>query len=372
MLKGLNRRDFETRLTANARHLLQGTSSQVRLTSGRLYVEGPDEASREIEEALAHLMGITGWGRARMCEKYLEAISEAVYAEALQGKAAGARSFKIETRRADKSFPLTSYQVSAAVPTRIVKEELLAVDVHHPDLVITVEIRDKCFVYGNAKKGCRGLPVGTSPRALLLLSGGIDSPVAGYRMMRRGMKVDCIYFDAPPYTSEEARKKVVDLAAALAVYGLGCKLTILPYTGVELYLRDKAPEAFLTVLLRVCMVLGANRAAKHGHAKCLVTGESLGQVASQTLENMTVTEYFAALPLLRPLVGLDKEEIIDTARHIGTYETSILPYEDCCVLFSPKHPVLHATVAEVESLMEELDMEEIIEQAWEDRTELRV
>jgi thiamine biosynthesis protein ThiI len=333
-------------------------------------VEGPDDAASAlaIEDVLDHLIGITGWGKARISEKTIEGIRAAVYEEALIAKAEGARTFKIETRRADKGFPLTSYQVSAAAPERIVDEGLLAVDVHHPEAVITVEIRDRVLVYGNAHKTCRGLPVGTAPRALLLLSGGIDSPVAGYRMMCRGMKVDCLYFDAPPYTSPEARQKVVDLAAILGKYGLGTRLTIVPFTDIELRLQERVPEAFLTLLLRVCMVKAANMAAHQGRAKCLITGESLGQVASQTLENMTVTGSFAALPILRPLAGMDKEEIIATARQINTYAVSIRPYEDCCVLFSPKHPVLRAEAGEVQKMMETLEIDTLLAEAFEKRT----
>jgi thiamine biosynthesis protein ThiI len=182
-------------------------------------------------------------------------------------------------------------------------------------------------------------------------------------MLRRGMKVDCLYFDAPPYTSPEARQKVVDLARVLGQYGLGTTLTVVPFTDVELRLRERAPEPCLTVLLRVCMVKGANAVARSNKDRCLITGESLGQVASQTLENMNVTGHFAELPLLRPLVGMDKEEIVATARQIKTYDTSILPYEDCCVLFSPKHPVIRSRLAEVEHLMAKADIEGTIAEA---------
>jgi thiamine biosynthesis protein ThiI len=181
------------------------------------------------------------------------------------------------------------------------------------------------------------------------------------------MKVDCLYFDAPPYTSPEARQKVVDLATVLGKYGLGTRLTVVPFTDIELRLQERVPEAFLTLLLRVCMVKAANRVAQQENAKCLVTGESLGQVASQTLENMTVTESFADLPILRPLVGMDKEEITATARQIGTYAISILPYEDCCVLFSPKHPVLRAEVGEVRKMMETLEIDALLAGAFEKR-----
>ncbi|MDR3311815.1 MAG: tRNA 4-thiouridine(8) synthase ThiI [Spirochaetaceae bacterium] len=378
MLKGKNRKFFERQLTENVRAMLSRAAApavSVRLIAGRLYLEyrpgaamqgffpensfaPPGEAA--VEVVLAHLIGITGWARAQVCGKDMAAIGGAAYRQALEARAAGASSFKIETRRADKAFPLTSYQVSAQAPERIVEEGVLRVDVHAPDTVIHIEIRDRVFVYRDAHRGCRGLPVGTAPKALLLLSGGIDSPVAGYRMMRRGMSVDYLYFHAAPYTSEEARQKVVDIASALAKFGIGAKLHVVSFTAVQTRIRERTAERFSTLLLRVCMMKAANLIARQAGAACLVTGESLGQVASQTLENLCVTQAAADIPVLRPLVGMDKEEIIETARFIGTYDTSILPYEDCCVLFAPEHPVLRAEVGEVRRLYARLDADSLI------------
>jgi thiamine biosynthesis protein ThiI len=210
--------------------------------------------------------------------------------------------------------------------------------------------------------------VGTAPRALLLLSGGIDSPVAGYRMMRRGMSMDCIYFHAAPYTSDEARQKVVDIAGILAKFEGSLTLHVAPFTEVQMRIKECGNERFSTILLRVCMVKAANMIAGQCRAACLVTGESLGQVASQTLENMSAVEDAAELPLLRPLVGMDKEEIIQSAQRIGTYATSILPYEDCCVLFAPEHPVLRASIGETRALYERLEADELIAEAVQ-RTE---
>jgi thiamine biosynthesis protein ThiI len=367
-LKGLNRREFERRLVENARFALSVVPDvSARLRAGRMYIEGPEEAAPAVESALTRLIGITGWARSAVCDKNIEAIRETAYLQALNAKAAGAKSFKIETRRADKSFPLNSYQVCAEAPSRIVEEGLLAVDVHRPDAVINIEIREKCFVYTNARRSCRGLPVGSSGKGLLLLSGGIDSPVAGYRMLRRGMRIDSVYFHAAPYTSEEARKKVEDLAQILALYGLDTHLNIIPFTAVQMRIKERSPAPFTTLLLRVCMVKAANLLADRTGAQCLITGESLGQVASQTNENLRVTENASWYPIYRPLIGMDKEEIIETARAIGAYETSILPYDDCCVLFSPRHPVLRADVREAQELYEKLDIDSLIQDAFERR-----
>ena len=199
------------------------------------------------------------------------------------------------------------------------------------------------------------------------MSGGLDSPVAGYRMLRRGMKIECCYFHSYPYTSEEAKQKVVTLAQKLAYYGITTYLNVIPFTDVQMKIKEKAPEAWSTLMLRVCMMKLANRLAHRCNAKCIITGESVGQVASQTIENMTVTEHFAELPLLRPLCGMDKEEIIKDSYFIDTYETSILPYEDCCVLFSPRHPVLRGKPEEAEEIYKNLEVDELIEKAYKER-----
>jgi thiamine biosynthesis protein ThiI len=200
-----------------------------------------------------------------------------------------------------------------------------------------------------------------------MLSGGLDSPVAGYRMIRRGMKIECVYYHSYPYTSEEAQKKVEDLAAVLADYGFDTYLNIVPFTDVQMRIKEKAPESWSTLMLRVCMMKTANMLADRVNAQCIITGESLGQVASQTMANLSVTEHFAEHPVFRPLIGMDKEEIIDTAKFIGTYDTSILPYEDCCVLFSPKHPVLHASIEEAERIYTSMDIDQLVREAFDKR-----
>ncbi len=370
-LKGSNIKEFEQRLVENARLYLESVEATVRLIAGRLYIEGPKESCAAIEFTLKHLIGITGWASATLCEKNIESIQKAVYKEALAAKEQGAKSFKIEARRADKGFPLNSYEIACEAAAEVYDTQLLEVNLHNPDIIIRVEIRDRCFVYCDTNKGCRGLPVGTGGRGILLLSGGLDSPVAGYRMMRRGMKVDCIYFHAYPYTSAEAQKKVEDLAQIIAMYGVDTHINIVPFTEVQMRIKQRAPEAFSTLLLRMCMMKAASLLADKIKAHCLISGESLGQVASQTVQNMAVTESAGSYPLLRPLVGLDKEEIIETAKYIGTYETSILPYEDCCVLFSPKHPVLRASVEEATELYNKLEVDDLIQEAFDKREHKR-
>ena len=364
-LKGSNIQEFETLLRQNIAKYLAGTSAKATVRAGRLYIDCEEGDCGKAEFALSHLIGITGWARAHTCGKTISEIKETVFNLARAEAEKGSRTFKIDARRADKSFPLTSYQICCEAAGDA--ESVMKVDVHNPDTVIYVEVREQCFVYAHSNKGHRGLPVGSSGKGLLLLSGGLDSPVAGYRMLRRGMKIECCYFHSYPYTSDEAKQKVVTLAQKLAFYGITTYLNIIPFTQVQMRIRERAPEAWSTLMLRVCMMRTANILARRCKAKCIITGESLGQVASQTIENMSVTEHFAELPLLRPLCGMDKEEIIKDAILIDTYETSILPYEDCCVLFSPRHPVLRAKPEQAEEIFAALDADALIEQAYNER-----
>lgn len=366
-LKGSNIKSFESQLVRNTRDFLKHIPVDITLRAGRMYIEVEDEYCDKIEFCLNHLIGITGWAKTETCEKTIESITETVTKLGRIAKENGAKTFKIDARRSDKSFPLDSYEIMRKAASGLYDDGTLKVDLHHPDVVISVEVREKCFVYSNSNTGCRGLPVGTSGKGLLLLSGGLDSPVAGYRMLRRGMRVECVYFHSYPYTSEEAQKKVEDLAKTLSTYGMQTTLNILSFTDVQMLIKQKAPEAWSTLALRMCMMKASNMLAKHINAQVLITGESLGQVASQTLENMAVTESMAELPLLRPCVGLDKEEIIETANFIGTYETSILPYEDCCVLFSPRHPVLKADLEEAKEIYDKINPDELIKKSFEER-----
>lgn len=368
-LKGSNLREFENALIRNTKKYFNNCDSvTVTLRAGRMYIECGEGDAARVEFALSHLLGITGWARCEVTEKNISAISEAVVAEAEKAKARGDATFKVDARRADKKFPLDSYAIARETGGAVCEKNLLQVDVHKPDVKISVEVREKAaYVYSNANTGRRGLPVGVSGKGLLLLSGGLDSPVAGYRMFRRGMNVDCVYFHSYPYTSIEAQQKVETLAQSLADYGMETHLNIVPFTDVQMRIKEKAPEAWTTLMLRVCMMKCANMIAHRVHAQCIITGESLGQVASQTIENMSVTEHFAETPMMRPLVGLDKEEIVATANEIGTYETSILPYEDCCVLFTPRHPVLRGTPEEAEKIYAALDVDALIQESFEKR-----
>jgi thiamine biosynthesis protein ThiI len=363
-LKGGNRGAFEQTLKRNLQLMLRGTGSQVTLTNGRFYARCPEEKEQEVEEALASLIGISGWAKTRTTEKEIQAVLAACIEEGKALCEKGVRTFKIEARRTDKSFPLDSYgircrageAVSGAVPG-------LTVDVHHPQGVIEVEIREKAFVYAGSREGLRGLPVGTAGRGMLLLSGGIDSPAAGYMMATRGMRLDAVYFHAYPYTSDEARHKTVTLAGILGRYTLGIRLFVVSFTAVQIRIKEKAPEPWRTVLLRMAMMDCAEKLALRRGDKCLVSGESLSQVASQTIENISCTESRVKLPVLRPLIGMDKEDIIRLAEKIGTYKTSILPYEDCCVLFSPPHPILRGDLREAQKLYEALEIEDSINEA---------
>lgn len=382
-LKGGNKKLFEKKLLTNIKASLFPIKVRANLRAGRMYIECKAEDCERVEFALSHLIGITGWAKTRVIEKNIEAIKKAVLEEALLARERGLTTFKIETRRSDKSFPMNSYEISAEAASDAHSKGILKVNLHKPDLIIRVEVREKCFVYGNAQKAPRGLPVGVSGKGLLMLSGGIDSPVAGYRMMRRGMKVESIYFHAYPYTSIEAQEKVETLAKKLSYYGVETVLNIIHFTDVQLKIRNQLKdlpsftslvtgrtmqtEAYSTILLRYAMVKCASLLAEYIKAQCLISGESLGQVASQTIENLKVTDSATKLPILRPLIGLDKEEIIETAHYIDTYETSILPYEDCCVLFSPKHPILKAAVEDVAFLYEKLEVNELIQEAFEKR-----
>lgn len=370
-LKGSNLKYFEKTLVQNLRNMLETVDSKVRIMAGRLYVDCTKESCEAVEFALDHLMGITGWAKVEVVEKNIDAIRDAVTAKAKIAAEAGAKSFKVEARREDKSFPLNSYQICAEAAGDVYDQNILEVNVHSPDTVIYVEVRERCYVYSVQSRGTRGLPVNVSGKGLLLLSGGLDSPVAGFKMLGRGMKTECIYFHSYPYTSEEAQKKVEDLAQIIGNYGLDTHLNVVSFTDIQMKIKEKCPEAWSTMMLRVCMIKCANLLAERIDAKCLITGESLGQVASQTIENMTVTEHFATYPVLRPLVGTDKQDIVDTSKIIGSYDISILPYEDCCVLFSPRHPVLKASVADAEELYKKLDVDEMIKTAFEERKIIR-
>ena len=367
VLKGLNRRSFEDKLQANLHRRLRPFGQfRVYTRQSATYVEPIGEGC-DVEgayEALKHVFGIVGLSLARPCGKDKDAIL-ACAKEFLDDQLRAARTFKVETKRADKTFPMTSIQLSQYVGGEL--DELypnLQVDVHHPELTVYVEIRDyAAFVHANPDPGAGGLPVGINGRAVSLLSGGIDSPVASYMIAKRGVALEMVHFFSYPYTSPEAKEKVLELARLLTPWCGHLTVHVVPFTAIQEELRRSCPEEMFTLVMRRFMMRIAQRVAKRCGAKALVTGESLGQVASQTMDAMTVTGQVVSIPVLRPVVGMDKEEIVQISRKIGTYDTSILPYEDCCTVFTPRHPRLRPTVEEAEAAETGLDIEAMVQAA---------
>jgi len=363
-LKGGNRKAFEIILKRNLQAMLKGHDVQIVMKDGRFYAHGPENCQPEVEDALNRLFGISGWAQTGSFPKTIEAVTTACKEEGRKLQAKGVATFKIEARRTDKSFPLDSYALRCKCGEAVLEAVPgLKVDIHKPGAIIHIEIREKAYVYSMDRKGLGGLPVGTAGRGLLLLSGGIDSPVAGFLMASRGMGIDAVHFHTYPYTSEEAKQKVVRLAEILGAYTMGVRLFTVGFTKVQTRIKETAPLPWSTVLLRMAMMDCAEKIARKIKSKCLITGESLSQVASQTIENLTCTQSRITLPVLRPLIGADKDTITRKAKQIGTYETSIEPYEDCCVLFSPPHPVLRGDPAEASVYYEELKLEPLIEDA---------
>jgi thiamine biosynthesis protein ThiI len=337
---------------------------KIKITNGRFFLESDDENSCFVENRLSRLIGISGWAKTVICQKSPEAVLAACIEEGKKLAHNGITTFKISARRTDKAFPLDSYGLCCRAGEAVLNSvNELKVDIHNPQDVINIEIREKAYIYSGGKKGLGGLPVGCAGRGLLLLSGGIDSPVAGFLMASRGMSVDAIHFHAYPYTSIEAKEKVMRLAEITGSFCMGIRLYILNFTQVQQRIKERAPAEWVTVILRMAMMEAAEKAARKIKCKCLITGESLSQVASQTIENITCSESRIKLPVLRPLIGMDKENIIRKAERLGTYEVSILPYIDCCTLFSPTHPVLHGEPEEAGAIYESLELEPLIEDA---------
>ena len=354
-LKGLNKATFEAALAKALRFRVRELGKfQVYKAQSTMYVEPRDEeAAANFDEAfkrVGQVFGLAALSRAAVCEKDFEAIkatAESYLGETLRGL----RTFKVEAKRSDKSFPMKSPEISRELGGFLLsKHPHLKVDVHHPDIVVMVEVRDYgAYIHGPKVPGPGGLPVGTSGRALNLLSGGIDSPVAAWYMARRGLALHHIHFASPPYTSLRAKLKVVALAREVSEYTGNCMLFVVPYTKPQEYIRDNAPDVLFTVLMRRSMLRIANLVAATTDMQALVTGESLAQVASQTLAALACTDAAQDLPVLRPLIGMDKTEIVARSREIGTFETSIEPYEDCCTIFTPPHPKTRPTLAEIEA-----------------------
>ncbi|MFD1427709.1 thiamine biosynthesis protein ThiI [Kroppenstedtia sanguinis] len=364
-LKGKNRNQFENRLLQNIREKLSSFSGvQVKKTFGRMFVELNGQPMDPVVEELREVFGVVGISPATRVESDLDQIQAAAL-ELVQGLDPRPRTFKVIAKRAWKEFSHTSQEINHLLGSHILKNtEGIQVDVHQPELSLRVEVRrEGTYLYGRDLSGPGGLPVGSSGRVMLMLSGGIDSPVAAYYVLKRGAALEAVHFHSYPFTSERARKKVEDLAQILTRYAGKIHLHVVPFTEIQTQIREKCPSAYMITIMRRFMVRISEELARSNQALALVTGESLGQVASQTLESMNVINDVTRMPILRPLVGMDKQEIMQVSRKIGTYETSILPYEDCCTVFQPKYPVTRPGVERSRALEASLDVERLVQDA---------
>ena len=370
-LKGLNRGRFVARLISNMKRRINdlGEFSIVQSHS-RIWIHAlsGNPPMQEVARRLSSVFGIVSISPAIEFESdwgILVRVVEEYAADVLAG--AGRRTFKFETKRVDKSFPLSSYEVSSELGAILLEKfpEQLSVLMHEPDLTFHVEIREKTYIYHETIPGHAGLPVGMSGRGMLLLSGGIDSPVAGYMMASRGMILEAIYFHTFPYTSQKALDKVEKLARILSRFAGRIAFHVVDFTDIQLELNDKVPEDMLTIVMRRVMMRVAEKLAIERNAKALITGESLGQVASQTAEALMTTDIVVDLPIFRPLIGMDKNDTVALARKIGTFETSILPYDDCCTVFVSKHPKTHPSLYDAERAETRIDVEAIVEMSCE-------
>ncbi|MEG6569174.1 tRNA uracil 4-sulfurtransferase ThiI [Thermoanaerobacterium thermosaccharolyticum] len=358
-LKGDNRAFFENKLVKNIKEALKGYDGiKVEKTHGRIYVEC-DGNVNEVIDKLKKVFGIVGMTVAKKVDLDLDAIYNA--AIELMRSYSG-KSFKVETRRPNKSFPYESMEISRMVGGKILQNvEDVHVDVHNPDIILNIEIREKAYLYSGITDGIGGMPLGTNGRAVVLLSGGIDSPVAAWMMMKRGVEIEAVYFHSPPYTQERAKDKVIDLCKKLSEYGQDIYLHVVNFTDFQLAIYDKCPPKMTTIIMRRMMMRVAENIANKYGAKALVTGESLGQVASQTIESLYCTNAVTHMPVFRPLIGMDKSEIVEISQKIGTYDISIRPYEDCCTIFVPKHPIIKPDLEEVIEGEKNIDYEKFID-----------
>jgi thiamine biosynthesis protein ThiI len=367
VLKGLNKHRFDQRLQANIRYRIRDCGKfKVYSRQSIVYVEPADDAA-DVDtafEALKTVFGIITMTRAAACEKDRDAIAK-LAVDYLREAMQSAGSFKVETRRGDKSFPMTSIELSQFVGGELSDAYPdVRVDVHNPELIVNIEIRDyAAFVHGASVPGAGGMPLESNGRAVTMLSGGIDSPVSTWMIARRGVKPIPVHFFSFPYTSEQAKEKVVELTRILTQYCGSMTIEVVPFTHIQEEIRDKCPERYFTLIMRRFMMRISDYIAKSNGCGAIITGENLGQVASQTMEAMAVSQSVTDLPVLQPLVGMDKEDIVRIARKIGTFDTSILPYEDCCTVFTPRHPETRPTVEEVAEAESALDVQGLIDEA---------
>lgn len=370
-LKGLNRPMFEKQLLANvAKALAPLGKFSIRKSQSTVYVEplGDDIDMQAATERLSKVFGIVNICPAAKCQKTIEDI-ERTTLECLSQIDLNGKTFKVEAKREDKHFPMNSPQLCRHMGAVILKNtEGLSVDVHNPDILVQIEIRKEAFIFTQKVSGAGGMPVGTAGRAALLLSGGIDSPVAGWMISKRGVVLDAVHFHSHPYTSDRAKEKVIELAKIMTQYTGPIRLHIVPFTDIQLDIIDKCPKNYLTIIMRRLMMRIAEKIARESGAMALITGESIGQVASQTMESLVVTDNAVDMPVFRPCIGMDKEEIVTISKKIDTYETSILPYEDCCTIFVPKHPKTKPSISEIQEAEKLLtDPEGMMEKAIQDR-----
>ena len=368
ILKGGNRPRFESILINNINNATKNVAkAHVRISQATVYVDVEDQDKIDIMiERMSKIFGLVSITRAAVCPKDIEQIKTTAR-EYLKPSLADGVRFKVEAKRSDKNFPLNSPQICMEVGGYLDDEfPNIIVDVHNPDATVKVEIRETAaYVYcaENKVKGQGGMPIGTGSKATLLLSGGIDSPVAGHMISKRGVEIDAVNFFSFPYTSERAKEKVMELASILAQYTSKINLYIVPFTEIQLQIRDNCPEEHMTLVMRRFMMRIAEKIARKNKSKALITGESVGQVASQTLAALDVTNAVVDMPVLQPLIGMDKIEIMDRAREIGTFETSILPYEDCCTVFTPKHPTVNPKRENIKKSESVLDVDGLINAA---------
>ena len=366
-LKGLNRSTFEDALVKNIKRRLSPilkadiTKSQSTIMVEPL-TENPDMDAAV--EAIKRVFGIAGFSRAAACEKDMDVMRQVVV-DYLADTYRECKTFKVEARRSDKKFPLNSPEICRELGGEILSHfPHLRVDVHNPDLVVNVEVREKyTFIHGNQIKGAGGMPVGTSGRAAVMISGGIDSPVAAWTMAKRGLVLDAIHFASPPYTSQRAEQKVHELLGKASKYSGTINLLVVPFTEIQEHIKDDCPEDLFTIIMRRMMMRIAIELAKRQGCGAIITGESLAQVASQTLLAVGCTDAVATMPVFRPLIGMDKNDIVEISRKIDTFAISIEPYEDCCTVFTPKHPRLRPTLKDVEDAEKALDMDGLIKRA---------
>lgn len=375
-LKGLNRGTFEAVLLKNLRHALRPLGKfELRKAQSAVYVEPVDHTPDwdEVCERVAKVFGLCAFSRARVVEKDLSAIQQAA-AEYLEEALLTAKTFKVEAKRADKRFPLTSPQLCAQVGGYLLENyPHLRVDVHHPELTVWIEVRESAaYVHGPQQEGAGGMPVGTGGKAGILISGGIDSPVAAYMMAKRGVELTGIHFASPPYTSERAEQKVISLLKKVSEYAGHIPLYIVPFTRIQEEIGRACPEDLFTLIMRRFMMRIANRIAVENDCGALITGESVGQVASQTIPAIACTDAVAELPVFRPVIGMDKDEIIAISRRIDTFEISIQPFEDCCTVFTPRHPRTRPRLEQVEEAEKVLPVEELVEEAVRNAKRLRI